>query len=98
MLCRYEATLGTSGIMQVGWATVKCSFTTEEGVGDTWNSYSYDGKRRLKWHINEESYGEAWAPGDVVSACIDLDSREVRASECGHALHLHLGWCTTGMT
>ncbi|CAI6011240.1 unnamed protein product [Closterium sp. NIES-65] len=30
---QYEATLGSSGIQQIGWATLACPFTAEEGVG-----------------------------------------------------------------
>ena len=31
----YEVTLATAGIQQLGWATVDCRFTNEEGVGDS---------------------------------------------------------------
>ena len=75
--CRYEVTLGTAGIQQLGWATLKCTFNSEEGVGDTRNSYAFDGKRRHKWNLSAEEYGMFWQPGDVVGVCIDLDSREV---------------------
>ena len=30
----FEATLGSSGIMQLGWCTARCPFTHEHGVGD----------------------------------------------------------------
>ena len=40
----YEVTLGTAGIMQLGWATAGCQFSNEEGVGDSVDSYAYDGK------------------------------------------------------
>jgi hypothetical protein len=39
----YECTLHTAGIQQVGWATIHCPFTAEEGVGDAPDSYAYDG-------------------------------------------------------
>jgi Kip1 ubiquitination-promoting complex protein 1 len=68
----------TAGIQQLGWATLQCRFTGEEGVGDTQYSYAYDGKRRRKWNMRANEYGERWAPGDVVGVCIDLDSCEVR--------------------
>lgn len=75
--CRYEVTLATAGIQQVGWATLSCQFTTEEGVGDSYNSYAYDGKRRRKWNMRSSDYGERWAAGDVVGVGLDLDACEV---------------------
>jgi SPRY domain len=42
----YEATVHTPGIQQIGWATLHCPFTTEEGVGDAPDSYAVDGKRQ----------------------------------------------------
>ena len=47
----YEVTLGTGGIMQLGWATHACQFSNEEGVGDSPDSYAFDGKRVRKWNI-----------------------------------------------
>ena len=75
---RYEVTIVTAGIQQLGWATLQCQFTSEEGVGDTQYSYAYDGKRRRKWNQRANEYGERWAPGDVVGVCIDLEACEVR--------------------
>lgn len=40
----YEVTLETSGIQQLGWATVGCPFSDHKGVGDADDSYAYDGK------------------------------------------------------
>ena len=48
----YEVTLGTAGIMQLGWATAGCQFSNEEGVGDSVDSYAYDGKRVQRWNIS----------------------------------------------
>lgn len=85
--CRYEVTLATAGIQQVGWATLSCHFTTEEGVGDSYNSYAYDGKRRRKWNMSSSEYGERWAAGDVVGVGLDLDAREVRSRlPCLHSV------------
>jgi Kip1 ubiquitination-promoting complex protein 1 len=56
---------------------MRCSFTDQRGVGDTMNSYAYDGKRRRKWNGTEEDYGLFWSPGDVVGVRIDLEVREV---------------------
>eukprot|EP00892_Ulva_mutabilis_P009450 jgi/Ulvmu1/6878/UM031_0083.1 len=74
----YEVTLATAGIQQVGWATLSCHFTTEEGVGDSYNSYAYDGKRRRKWNVRSSEYGARWAAGDVVGVGLDLEAREVK--------------------
>ena len=50
--------LGTSGLMQVGWCTHKCRFNREEGVGDTSNSYAFDGYREAKWNCRKSNkYG-----------------------------------------
>ena len=38
--------------MQLGWATAGCQFSNEEGVGDSVDSYAYDGKRVQRWNIS----------------------------------------------
>ena len=68
----YEVTIGTSGIMQLGWATFRCPFTHEHGVGDAQDSYAYDGHRVKKWNVTSQPYGHAWVSGDVISVRIDL--------------------------
>ncbi|KAG0626698.1 hypothetical protein M758_2G144800 [Ceratodon purpureus] len=73
----YEATLGTAGIQQLGWATIMCPFTNEEGVGDAADSYAYDGKRVCKWSVSHASYGQAWVAGDVIGCCVDMEEREI---------------------
>ncbi|PNH06614.1 E3 ubiquitin-protein ligase, partial [Tetrabaena socialis] len=55
---QYEATVCTPGIQQIGWATLQCPFTSEEGVGDAPDSYAFDGKRVMKWHVKCTAYGE----------------------------------------
>lgn len=73
----YEVTLGSSGIQQLGWATHECRFTNEEGVGDSAQSYAYDGKRVRKWNVGQHDYGQAWEAGDVIGCLIDLDQQVV---------------------
>lgn len=73
----YEVTLGSGGIQQLGWATQECRFTNEEGVGDSPQSYAYDGKRVRKWNEGQHGYGQAWEAGDVIGCLIDLDERVV---------------------
>jgi hypothetical protein len=79
----YEVTLASSGIMQLGWATLDCRFTHEEGVGDSAYSYAYDGKRVQKWSVSASSYGERWEAGDVIGVCIDLGAKTVSFSRNG---------------
>ena len=59
--------------MQVGWATAKCEFNEEEGVGDTKDSYAFDGNRIRKWNVSNMKYGVAWLAGDVIGCCLDLN-------------------------
>ncbi|KAG8642914.1 E3 ubiquitin-protein ligase RKP isoform X2 [Manihot esculenta] len=73
----YEVTLETSGIQQLGWATLSCPFTEHKGVGDVDDSYAFDGKRVRKWNKEDEPYGQSWVAGDVIGCCIDLDHDEI---------------------
>ncbi|KAK3585944.1 hypothetical protein CHS0354_038486 [Potamilus streckersoni] len=70
----YELMLGSKGVMQLGWCTIKCKFSQEEGVGDTPDSYAYDGSRVRKWNVKTQRYGEAWLTGDVITCTIDCDN------------------------
>ncbi|XP_072948372.1 E3 ubiquitin-protein ligase RNF123-like [Epargyreus clarus] len=69
----YEVQLGTKGIMQIGWCTASCTFSMDTGVGDTANSYAYDGGRVRRWNVATSPYGNPWLPGDVIGSCVDLD-------------------------
>ncbi|KAL4226861.1 hypothetical protein ACF0H5_014840 [Mactra antiquata] len=69
----FEVMLGSKGVMQVGWCTIKCKFSQEEGVGDTENSYAYDGSRQRKWNKTTQKYGDAWCTGDVITCTIDCE-------------------------
>ncbi|KAL7752825.1 hypothetical protein RI367_001828 [Sorochytrium milnesiophthora] len=74
----FDVVLHTQGLAQIGWATLQCQFDTlcGKGVGDDFESYSYDGHRCKKWHGNateDNTYGELWQMGDVISCMIDLD-------------------------
>ncbi|XP_053971070.1 E3 ubiquitin-protein ligase RNF123-like [Hylaeus volcanicus] len=70
----YELELGSNGVMQVGWSTIKCEFNQKCGVGDTINSYAYDGNRIRKWNVTIHKYGEAWLTGDIIGCAIDMDN------------------------
>jgi len=74
---QYEMQLGTSGLMQVGWCTHKCRFNREEGVGDTSNSFAFDGYREAKWNCRKSNkYGSVWEAGDIVTCLLDVDNGE----------------------
>lgn len=70
---QYEVSLETRGVMQFGWCTLKCYFSQETGVGDTWTSFSYDGGRVRKWNVQNSKYGDSWSSGDIISCLIDCD-------------------------
>uniref|UniRef100_H3C0F4 B30.2/SPRY domain-containing protein n=1 Tax=Tetraodon nigroviridis TaxID=99883 RepID=H3C0F4_TETNG len=69
----YEVLISSQGLMQIGWCTLSCRFNQEEGVGDTPDSYAYDGNRVRKWNVTTTNYGKSWAAGDIVSCLMDLD-------------------------
>ncbi|KAL6259247.1 hypothetical protein P5V15_009166 [Pogonomyrmex californicus] len=69
----YEVQLGSKGVMQVGWGTAQCKFNQQYGVGDTPNSYAYDGNRVRKWNVSTHKYGEAWLTGDIIGCALDMD-------------------------
>uniref|UniRef100_A0A4W3GGF2 RING-type E3 ubiquitin transferase n=1 Tax=Callorhinchus milii TaxID=7868 RepID=A0A4W3GGF2_CALMI len=54
----YEVLISSQGLMQIGWCTLHCRFNQEEGVGDTPDSYAYDGNRVRKWNVTTTSYGK----------------------------------------
>ncbi|KAL7985936.1 hypothetical protein Chor_011102 [Crotalus horridus] len=73
----YEVLVSSQGLMQIGWCTLNCRFNQEEGVGDTPDSYAYDGNRVRKWNVTTTNYGKSWAAGDIVSCLIDLDEGNI---------------------
>ncbi|KAK3886649.1 hypothetical protein Pcinc_009204 [Petrolisthes cinctipes] len=83
---QYEIMLGTKGVMQVGWATMNCKFSEEKGVGDTPDSYAYDGNRQRKWNVATYRYGAVWQSGDIISCTIDLDAAVVEFYRNGKSL------------
>ncbi|XP_064632637.1 E3 ubiquitin-protein ligase RNF123-like isoform X2 [Lineus longissimus] len=82
----YEVMLGSKGVMQLGWSTLDCKFSQEEGVGDTSDSYAYDGNRLRKWNVKTQKYGEAWLTGDVISCGIDCDKGTISFYRNGRGL------------
>ncbi|ESO88781.1 hypothetical protein LOTGIDRAFT_234381 [Lottia gigantea] len=82
----YELWLGSKGVMQLGWCTLNCKFSQEEGVGDTADSYAYDGSRLRKWNVKTQRYGEQWLTGDVISCAMDCDNGTVTFYSCTYPI------------
>ncbi|XP_051932005.1 E3 ubiquitin-protein ligase RNF123 isoform X1 [Hippocampus zosterae] len=82
----YEVLISSQGLMQIGWCTLNCRFNQEEGVGDTPDSYAYDGNRVRKWNVVTTNYGKSWAAGDIVSCLIDLDDATIAFCLNGQSL------------
>lgn len=55
-------------------------------MGQSRDSYSFDGKNRLKHNSEAEAYGEYWAVGDTIGCHIDLQKREMAFSRNGRTL------------
>ncbi|XP_015793426.1 E3 ubiquitin-protein ligase RNF123 [Tetranychus urticae] len=92
----YEIMLTSKGIMQLGWATYRCNFSHQQGVGDTRDSYAFDGSRMRKWNLTTNKYGEHWHTGDVIGCTIDLDKGSIDFYRNGRHLgqafnHVRLG-------
>lgn len=68
--------------MQIGWCSANCKFNQDEmgvGVGDTENSYGYDGSRLTAWHIESQVYGtKFWRTGDIITICLDMDDGVIK--------------------
>ncbi|XKL59777.1 hypothetical protein PGB90_000793 [Kerria lacca] len=78
----YEATILSSGVMQIGWATINSLFRNHEGygIGDDEYSISYDGCRQQLWYtaLNEAvETRPPWQPGDVVGCLINIPEEYV---------------------
>ncbi|KAG0299685.1 RING finger and SPRY domain-containing protein 1 [Dissophora globulifera] len=87
----YEVTLVTAGIMQLGWATIHCQFSPEDGtgVGDDIFGFAYDGCRNLIWADGEsQPYGvdDSWKSGDVIGLYLDIDNAKMECFKNGESL------------
>lgn len=99
----YEVLLSTDGIMQVGWATSGISFDPEggEGIGDNEFSFAYDGHRTKKWHsfhVSDNTYGEEWFAGDIITALLDLDEGTISYLRNGNELGIAFEGISTDST
>lgn len=80
--------------LQIGWATIHCPFTAEEGVGDAPDSYAIDGKRlRCVTNLPERRpawlYLSSWPRHDPTRSLQQLlhASHHSPAHEDSHAFH-----------
>ena len=75
---------GPAACLQIGWATDRCTYKSEEGVGigDDIYSFAYDGQRGLLWHRQENWPHEhkKWRQGDVLGVLLDLDAGRMKFS------------------
>lgn len=72
--------------MQIGWCSSKCQFTRDTGVGDTENSYGFDGSKQRVWHVHTRKYGPYWRSGDVFGICLDMDNGQIEYYRNGMSL------------
>lgn len=72
--------------MQIGWCSSKCSFTQDTGVGDTKNSYGFDGSKQRLWHVNTRKYGPYWRSGDIFAVCLNMDDGKIEYYRNGVSL------------
>ena len=82
----YEVTLRTRGLIQLGWTTLIAKYTREEGVGDTCDSFAYDGYRCCVWNVLRKAYGEYWSVGDIIGCALDLEEGTISYHRNGRNL------------
>lgn len=70
----YEVQLKSKGVMQIGFCSAKCQFSSDSGVGDTRYSYGLDGSKKRLWHVYTKNYGPYWRSGDIYGVCLDMDN------------------------
>lgn len=81
-----QVQLRSKGVMQIGWCSSKCTFTQDTGVGDTKNSYGFDGSKQRIWHVHTRKYGPYWRSGDVFGVCLDMDDGKIEYYRNGISL------------
>jgi hypothetical protein len=69
--------------MQIGWINELFTIDISEGdgVGDNVNSWSFDGARSKKWHIEDSDYGidvlsSGWKEGDIIGCFLAIHANE----------------------
>lgn len=57
-------------------------------IGETIDSYSYNGYTQRKFHITSETYGVRWSVNDFIGCAIDLDERTMNFYRNGRDMGL----------
>lgn len=79
----YEVTLHDVGLMQIGWTTLDDfpEGTEGAGIGDTNNSWAYDGAREKLWNLKfvgmSRNFPHKWKNGDIVGCGINATSGQL---------------------
>lgn len=55
-------------------------------MGDTKNSYGFDGSKQRLWHINTKKYGPFWRSGDIFGICLNMDDGKIEYYRNGAGL------------
>ncbi|XP_050527648.1 E3 ubiquitin-protein ligase RNF123-like isoform X2 [Daktulosphaira vitifoliae] len=86
-LYQYEVQLCSNGSMKIGWATKSCVFTDSSGVGETVDSYGFDGYRTEATHNSNISiYGKKWRVGNVIGCVLDFTNQTIEYFNNGQPL------------
>lgn len=91
-----QVQLRSKGVMQIGWCSSKCTFTQDTGVGDTKNSYGFDGSKQRVWHVHTRKYGPYWRSGDVFGICLNMDDGKIEYYRNGISLGIAFDDVSTG--
>ncbi|VVC25271.1 Concanavalin A-like lectin/glucanase domain,SPRY domain,Zinc finger, RING-type,B30.2/SPRY domain [Cinara cedri] len=84
---QYEVQLGSNGPMYIGWATQECVFDSSSGVGNTINSYGFNGYRKQKWNTSISlPYGQKWRVGNVIGCVINFSQKTIEYFNNGQSL------------
>ncbi|KAL8000657.1 putative regulator of chromosome condensation 1/beta-lactamase-inhibitor protein II [Plasmopara halstedii] len=75
----FEVAVFTNGLMQIGYVTEDFSadHLHGQGVGDSTNSWAFDGFRCKKWNVHSHDYGKNWKANDVVGVLLDTGRMEL---------------------
>lgn len=86
--------------MQIGWCSKQCQFSQENlgtGVGDTEQSYGYDGSKMKIWHLQAKKYGNNhWRTGDIIGVCLNMNEGQISYYRNGRALGVAFSDIPTG--
>ncbi|KAL7566238.1 hypothetical protein ACA910_011302 [Epithemia clementina (nom. ined.)] len=98
----YEVVLGTAGCIQLGFGDASfaghCNADRGDGCGDSSSSFSFDGWRRLRWHLTATEWGCRWKEGDVVGCLVDIDKRIMSFTLNGKGESIGMGVAFSGFS